>query len=51
MKGRGIGLILVIVAYIAGLFVLISTVAALVILVLVVITRYLAPGCSLKKNS
>ena len=49
-KGRIPGLISVIIAYIAGLFIFVSTVTALVILVVAVIIGYLAPKRSLVKK-
>ena len=49
-KGRISGLISVIIAYIAGLFIFVSTVTALVILVVAVIIGYLAPKRSLVKK-
>ena len=49
-NGRIPGLISVIIAYIAGLFIFVSTVTALVILVVAVIIGYLAPKRSLVKK-
>ena len=49
-KGRFPGLISVIVAYLAGLFIFVSTVTALVILGVAVIIGYLAPKRSLVKK-
>jgi len=49
-KGRIPGLISVIIAYVAGLFILASTVTALVILVVAIIIGYLAPKRSLVKK-
>jgi hypothetical protein len=49
-KGRIPGLISVIIAYIAGLFIFVSTVTVLVILVVAVIIGYLAPKRSLVKK-
>jgi hypothetical protein len=49
-KGRIPGLISVIIAYIAGLLIFVSTVTALVILVVAVIIGYLAPKRSLVKK-
>lgn len=42
-KGRSLGIISVIVAYLAGLLILVSTVTALVFLTIAIITGYFAP--------
>ena len=49
-KGRLLGLISVIVAYLAGLLFLVSTVTALVFLGVAIIIGYLAPNRSLMKK-
>jgi hypothetical protein len=49
-KGRIPGLISVIIAYIAGLFILVSTVTALILLSVAIIIGYLAPRRSLVKK-
>lgn len=48
-KGRFLGLISVIVAYLAGLSILVSTMTALVFLIIALITGYLAPKRRLVK--
>jgi hypothetical protein len=49
-RGRLLGLISVILAYLAGLFILVSTVTALVFLSIAIIIGYLAPNRSLIKK-
>ncbi len=49
-KGRLLGLISVIIAYLAGLFILVSTVTALVFLGVALIIGYLAPNRRLMKK-
>jgi ABC-type multidrug transport system permease subunit len=49
-KGRFLGLISVSVAYLAGLFILVSPISALVFLTIAIITGYLAPGHLLGKK-
>jgi hypothetical protein len=49
-RGRLLGLISVILAYLAGLFILVSTVTALVFLGVAIIIGYLAPNRSLIKK-
>jgi FtsH-binding integral membrane protein len=50
-KGRTPGLISVIIAYIAGLFILVSTVTALILLGVAIFIGYLAPRRSLVKKN
>lgn len=49
-RGKILGLISVILAYIAGLFILVSTLTALIFLVIAIIIGYLAPNRRLVKK-